>query len=75
MENLALENVSHLSFIQEPRAQNKACITRVRIQEGIHDSESKENLRGRRLKFGKEMKKERERMVNDKRENDGIPKN
>ena len=34
MERLALENVSHLSFIQEPRGQNKAWIKGGRIQEG-----------------------------------------
>ena len=31
-------------------------------------------MRGRGLKFGKERKKERERMLNDKRGNDGILK-
>ena len=39
MKHVALENVSHFLFIQEPRGQSKACIKGADIKD-IHDSES-----------------------------------
>ena len=39
MKRVALENVSHFLFIQEPRGQSKACIKGADIKD-IHDSES-----------------------------------
>ena len=64
MKRVALENVSHFLFIQEPRGQTKACIKRGRYQGYSRLRElfynSKKTSRGRRLKFGKERKKESE---------------
>ena len=59
MERLALENVSHLSFIQEPRGQNKACIKGGRIQEGY--SRLRELLTHQQKEFERKRAEIRER--------------
>ena len=60
MERVARENVSHLSFIQEPRGLNKAWIKVGRIQEGysrlrellIHQQKEFERKRAETQSFG-----------------------
>ena len=88
MERLALENVSHLSFIQEPRGQieNKAWIKGGRIQDGysrlrellIHQQKEFERKRAEireREKKRKRMyaeRQERERRYSEKLRNETL---
>ena len=65
MERLALENVSHLSFIQEPRGQNKAWIKGGRIQEGY--SRLRELLIHQQKEFERKRAEIREREEKRKR--------
>ena len=65
MERLALENVSHLSFIQEHRGQNKAWIKGDRIQEGY--SRLRELLIHQQKEFERKRAKIREREEKRKR--------
>ena len=65
MERVARENVSHLSFIQEPRGQNKAWIKGGRIQEGY--SRLRELLIHQQKEFERKRAEIREREEKRKR--------
>ena len=65
MERLALENVSQLSFIQEPRGQNTARIKGDRIQEGY--SRLRELLIHQQKEFERKSAEIRERGEKRKR--------